>query len=419
MIVVATKPTAGRNAAELPRNSVQQREPWLREAGVLLHIGPPKTGTTAIQFGLAEARADLARCGILYPDTGLAQGAAALALQQRHSSWRRVIHGESLLDPTIDQSPWLDLVAAAGEWNGKVVISSEYLASSLPHIARQAVTDLGGSRVQILITRRPAIQLAASQWQQGVKAGNTEPWGDWLAASLNSDNDAAMLRVEHLISRWIDIVGANNIAVINVSPADPREILRELERVIGIPAGLLPLGQSNRSMTAYEAEIVRRVWTQVDDEAVDLPNFLKHVRRGIRNLVETRTPAAHEPKLTVPDWAVEPLQQIDFETESAVRSLGVTVFGDPFQNQPNKRTANSAGSTLDDEVTDDYLQAAAEVTYAFLAESSRATAKSQRKLKRLRAKRRADKVTDDQRKSPDPHPAARIQRLLFRRSQQK
>ena len=41
--------------------------PFLVGGEVLLHIGPPKTGTTALQHSLAQARPQLKAQGVLYP----------------------------------------------------------------------------------------------------------------------------------------------------------------------------------------------------------------------------------------------------------------------------------------------------------------------------------------------------------------
>ena len=45
----------------------------LPDGAVLLHIGPYKTGTTAIQVSLHQHRADLAAHGVLYPGTSTRQ----------------------------------------------------------------------------------------------------------------------------------------------------------------------------------------------------------------------------------------------------------------------------------------------------------------------------------------------------------
>lgn len=52
----------------------------LPEQGLLLHVGPHKTGTTAIQGALLETQAELARHGVVYPLRTRPQHKAALAI---------------------------------------------------------------------------------------------------------------------------------------------------------------------------------------------------------------------------------------------------------------------------------------------------------------------------------------------------
>ena len=57
--------------------------PALPPDAVLLHVGVHKTGTTAIQAALADARPELRRAGVLYPGKRKAQHRSAMAVTQR------------------------------------------------------------------------------------------------------------------------------------------------------------------------------------------------------------------------------------------------------------------------------------------------------------------------------------------------
>ena len=70
--------------------------PALPANGVLLHVGVHKTGTTAIQAALADARADLKAAGVSYPGRLQAQHRAALAVLQRPWGWNT--RGGAVLD---------------------------------------------------------------------------------------------------------------------------------------------------------------------------------------------------------------------------------------------------------------------------------------------------------------------------------
>ena len=58
----------------------------LPEDAVLLHIGVHKTGTTAIQAALADAREELASLGVRYPGKLQAQHRAAQAGHRDHQA---------------------------------------------------------------------------------------------------------------------------------------------------------------------------------------------------------------------------------------------------------------------------------------------------------------------------------------------
>jgi hypothetical protein len=57
--------------------------PALPEDSVLLHVGVHKTGTTAIQAALANARPELVKSGVLYPGKRQAQHRSAMAATGR------------------------------------------------------------------------------------------------------------------------------------------------------------------------------------------------------------------------------------------------------------------------------------------------------------------------------------------------
>jgi hypothetical protein len=54
---------------------------------IALHIGIHKTGTTALQAALADARPELAAHGVLYPGRKTAQHGAAMAVLERPWGW--------------------------------------------------------------------------------------------------------------------------------------------------------------------------------------------------------------------------------------------------------------------------------------------------------------------------------------------
>jgi hypothetical protein len=102
----------------------------------LLHIGPHKTGTTAIQGALHLARERLAAEGVVYPGRG------------RQPLWPILaVTGQPALlgGPRPEISYWDSLVRdvrAAGDQ--RVVLSSEFFAEADDATARRVIADLAG-----------------------------------------------------------------------------------------------------------------------------------------------------------------------------------------------------------------------------------------------------------------------------------
>ena len=85
---------------------------------------------------------------------------------------------------------------------------------------------------------------------------------------------------------------------------------------------------SNRSMTASEAELLRRLNKQVRKQ-LDWEDYVRLVRRGVAlAMVEGREPRRGEPRLHTPDWALDAAAVRGREAAHTIRGLGVQVLGD-------------------------------------------------------------------------------------------
>ncbi|MGH1555172.1 hypothetical protein ACRAWF_34780 [Streptomyces sp. L7] len=143
----------------------------------LLHIGPHKTGTTAIQGALFAAKDTMPEHGVDFPAHSRHPMEAALA-----ACARPAMMGDTV--PT--DKHWtrlLDAVRATGDRTS--VISSEFFADAEDDEAiARIVEQLGGERVHILITLRPLAKIMPSQWQQYVQNGLRMGYDNWLEHML-------------------------------------------------------------------------------------------------------------------------------------------------------------------------------------------------------------------------------------------
>lgn len=344
----------------------------LADDGVLVHIGPHKTGTTAIQGALAAARPQLAEAGILYPGPKLEHNRQAAAAIRRAIGW----DGD-----TIDRSRWFTMTESVRSHDGRTVLSSEVFCEASAEAATQVVADLDPERVRIVVTLRPLERLLPSSWQQYIKSGYRVTYEDWLENVLESREKRPItpsfwVRNNHpaVIRRWIEAVGsADKVAVVIADRSRPRSLFDSFEAILQLPSGTLEVDKSlpsNRSLTAVEAELLRqfnqRAYRNVSSQ--DYEFFVK--RRAVHSLVEGRVPAADEPRITTPAWAIHRARELSKSDVAEIGELGVHVFGDLEALAPVSQVPDVEVQP----VTSVPVSLAAELTYGLLEPAVQARA---------------------------------------------
>jgi hypothetical protein len=293
----------------------------------LLHIGPHKTGTSAIQGALHLARGRLAEHGVVYAGAARQPMRATLAV-----TGRPAMLGES--QP--DMAYWDKLVRDVREaGDQRVVLSSEFFADGDDAAARRVVADLGGPRVHVVVTLRPLDRVMPSQWQQFVQNGLCTPYLEYLDRILRQPDQPTprfWLRHRHdkLIARWVAAAGADNVTVIVVDGSDRLALLRTFESLLGLPAGFLVPEDDvvNRSLTLAEAEVVRQLNEEFKRREWPGTSYAKFLRYGAVRQMKARRPLPGEPGIVTPAWALERVAEISAEMTRNIAGLGVRVVGD-------------------------------------------------------------------------------------------
>lgn len=305
--------------------------PALPSSGVLLHVGVHKTGTTAIQAALADARPELREEKVLYPGKRAAQHRAALAVTQRTWGWKE--RGGAAYDRKLFDS----LAKEVGSHSSRVAISSEFFCEADRKTAAQITAALGGDRVHVVITLRNLGRLLPSSWQQYLKYGLTARYEPWLQ-NVFDDRKGSMTpsfwrRNAHadVISRWKEAVGPENVSVLIVDGVDRSSMFRTFAQLLGVDPEILVSRMNltaNRSMTVAEAEMLRQLNKRVKTD-LTWDEYVKYVRRGVAlGMVEGREPSAEEPRLHTPDWALDEAATRGAESVNEIRDLNVRVLGD-------------------------------------------------------------------------------------------
>ena len=295
----------------------------------LVHIGPPKTGTTAIQGSLAQARAAMAERGVVYPGR-----------ERQHYRAAQAIVGKTKGDvpPAAEMKPWNTLVKnvhLAGR--NRVVVSSEFFGEADDDVAREMAEEFGAENMHVVITLRPLVQLLPSAWQQYVRNRLRTPYNKWLDGLFNPVPGAPVRttfwkRHSHgdLVERWATILGPDHVTVIMVDESDRTHLMRTFEKLTGLPEGLLvpEPGSGNRSLTHGETEVIRQINIEFIKRGWPDSVYRQLVPPGLVLAMQDRTPAPDEPRTQTPAWAIARASERGADDAARIEALGVRIVGD-------------------------------------------------------------------------------------------
>lgn len=295
----------------------------------LVHIGPHKTGTTTLQGAFHQSREQLLAHGVVYAGESRQAMRPALAVSGRK--------GLTLRQPEL--SEWTEFaadIAAAGD--KRVAVSSEFFADADDDAIRRVVEDLGGSRVQIVVTLRPLTKIVASQWQQYVQSGLRMRYDQWLNRMFKkppyrSPTPSFWRRHRHdrLVERWAAAAGIDNVTVVVPDESDLMMLTRTFESMLALPAGVLApeSERTNRSLTAGEIELVRQLNQEFRLREWPEGIYTRFLRMGVvQEMKAAHQPSPKEPRIVTPGWAIEQAAGIGAEMAEKIKAFGVQIVGD-------------------------------------------------------------------------------------------
>lgn len=298
----------------------------------LFHVGPPKTGTTALQEAAAKLRPELLAAGVRYPGQLRNHRLAVQAVLGRARGFR----GEmaQLAPPAMRH--WYTLLGELeSERRRRTWFGHEYAAHADEAVIRRFADELGPA-LHVVITLRSYAQMLPSMWQEQLKgAGGRATFESFLRAMLTPSKPREVerrARVDQaaMVQRWVDGLGADRVSVVVLDRRDHGFVFRTFERLLGLPDGLLTslpetTGQ-NRSLTVDEVELLRRVNRVTRDAGLPWRDHeLLVVRGGAQRIL--RNPPAGAP-LLLPKWAREPANAEAVRVAEAVRASGARILGD-------------------------------------------------------------------------------------------
>lgn len=302
----------------------------LDDGARLVHIGPQKTGSTALQAALRARRKQMRTHGVR---------AVGLARRERLALWAALMHHGSQ-EPRYrdDFELWARVVDELTTAPGRAVLSHESLGKAEDADAQRMVGQLGGPRVHVLAVARRLDRLLPSQWQQRVKTNAiTHSYEEWLRIVLGDDQHDPVWRnlwVPHdlgpLVARWSSAAGPERFTLLIADEADRLRLPRTVERMLGLPPGLLRPEEghkTNASLSLDRLELLREInRLQASETGAPDSAWAGTARKAVKNVApvpgERRAPS-------LPRWARTRVVELSEARADAVRRLGVRVLGDP------------------------------------------------------------------------------------------
>jgi hypothetical protein len=306
--------------------------PPLPQGARLVHIGPHKTGSTAIQVALQEAGDTLERYDAFYatgPRHRPDRAGWALGLKGRPAGSEQ---------PPIER--WHALtrkVADAGE--RRVCISNEDFGRATAEQVRTIVDELGGDRVHVVAVARRLDRYLPSQWQERVKAGDRRSFEDWLRVVLDRDSDDYDWDRENvwfshdlgrLVPRWVEVLGPERFTLIVSDETDRTLLPYTFEDLLGLPQETLRpnAARSNRGLSWGETELVRAINVQAAERGWTRAQRRPFLKQGVLRDMQTRATPPGPKNPPFPDWAIDTVRRLGDERAEQIATLGVRVVGD-------------------------------------------------------------------------------------------
>lgn len=292
----------------------------------LLHIGPHKTGSTAIQVALFGVRDRLAELSVYYPGQKRRRREASEGL------FAAMKRGETTTPE------WEALVAeVAAVTDMRVCVSDEQFGKGTHVHAEKIVTDLGGDNPHIVAVARGYDRYLPSQWQERVKAGVTASYEEWLRTIFDpesTDWERQNVWTAHdtpdLVTRWTSLVDPSRFTLVVADERNRDQLPRTFEALLGLPTGILQPkpGRSNESLSLTQVELIRAVGLRLESAGLPFMTYrqlMKQVLRDVRTTVAPSGPGRPQ----TPRWARELIAELTAKRVEFLRQTDVTVVGDP------------------------------------------------------------------------------------------
>lgn len=250
-------------------NTVDRQKDLITQASCVLHIGTPKTGSTALQRFLCEARHALENAGFLYPasiERGHGHHDLSLALCASYPEWAapQLRTFEESLSAVIAEHRSKEL---------KLLLSSEnFYWLNRPEDVAWLLQRLGHSteRVAIIVYLRRQDEVLVSWYNQLVKAqGYARDFSSFI------DEQGELWNYAIQLQQWSAVFGSERIAVRRYAFGVKDDIRHDIAKLLDLEVGIEPTSQRENNRLLRDILEFQRTINQLPLPTIEKRRFHK------------------------------------------------------------------------------------------------------------------------------------------------